>query len=917
MFFNSTAEQQQHPEAGLIPYMVWSIYGFNDADTTRPFFYMSQSIETLIQSPVAQIHAMDALEKTHCFLAVAFRHLDITNENLMRVAHHLDLDDADLFNCLATLGKLDLLISLAKEGRTPKTPKAVNEIFRQATLFNHIDILKHMAQSLADFFPKRIADEHYYAITLASLAGNLDILKYLVECSSDNLSTIIAAGNYLAFAKAAENGHLHVVKYLTESLPNDLTRMLAAANYAALRMAAIQKQVPVVQYLLHYSSVFAHAEMYTNEYQQYTQPFVTEELASLQQRRRAFEELHPNMDFNIEDNNETKLYFYILRNLIRKNDPSLRDDILLLLGIPSVKTLLHRAVTPHEENELVRLALRLGNEMAAELLLKIPAVLALAQQNDHYQDEIRNGVDVRALAQDQESSMRALSTAEQKRLERATNHYAPEINASTVNTIINQLRDTLIVRYKANPAKFIDDAGNTRLLPMSWGSFMAQGFSIEIRSGSLSEHQRALQAYYQHKDHTAFRFLLKPNPWIHKNASYVYVNEAHTELWSTFEDYQPLIAMLFLAATDKNTPACDGHTLETRTEHFINELAYIERAHNWDEKRIVCDTEFNPLTDDLGNVITEEYDNLDADRPSCYSGIKNRLLQSVLGHPLLSLLTTAIVSQKLDELIRDHFQRAIHVGNRETLKQAWQDHTNDDLDYTARQNALQTLKTLNITQAQKKAILQTLAHELNKTYGEQFNDDENFLKKANNLLTLDKHDKSATHATQFAYLEWMQWLEVTPASLNTALGKLKYLHVTPSLRPHLARFIKTVERAFADTPIDLLQKTVEKTYQLLTDNSSSLLEYHKTAKAMRINPNPKLQVLGAIMLTIGALIAIALITTAILGLPLSSFVLAPTIGISALTFGLGSYSLFAGREKRLYKDMNCITEAEEARRGLA
>ena len=77
----------------------------------------------------------------------------------------------------------------------------------------------------------------------------------------------------------------------------------------------------------------------------------------------------------------------MLRNLIRRNDATLQDDIRFLLDIPAVKALVHTAVTANQPNELIRLALTTGNQNAAALLLTIPDVRTLAEQNNFYRTE--------------------------------------------------------------------------------------------------------------------------------------------------------------------------------------------------------------------------------------------------------------------------------------------------------------------------------------------------------------------------------------------------------------------------------------------------------------------------------------------------------------------------------------------------
>ena len=68
---------------------------------------------------------------------------------------------------------------------------------------------------------------------------------------------------------------------------------------------------------------------------------------------------------------ESDLLFYYARQLIRRNDPNLRDELLLLLEIPGVRNRAHRSVQQGQINELLRLSLSANNSMAAELLLDV------------------------------------------------------------------------------------------------------------------------------------------------------------------------------------------------------------------------------------------------------------------------------------------------------------------------------------------------------------------------------------------------------------------------------------------------------------------------------------------------------------------------------------------------------------------
>ncbi|KGP63830.1 hypothetical protein EP47_12430 [Legionella norrlandica] len=104
-------------------------------------------------------------------------------------------------------------------------------------------------------------------------------------------------------------------------------------------MAVQNNQSECIDYLLAQVSCFMHAEEHDWEYgAQYVYPFVTQKLASLHEQYNQLEEEDPNAIFDI-DNEEAKFYFYILRNLIRRNDPALYDEIIFLLSIHQSKIL--------------------------------------------------------------------------------------------------------------------------------------------------------------------------------------------------------------------------------------------------------------------------------------------------------------------------------------------------------------------------------------------------------------------------------------------------------------------------------------------------------------------------------------------------------------------------------------------------
>jgi hypothetical protein len=633
-------------------------------------------------------------------------------------------------------GHLDTLKWLKKQVSSDELMKMIKadnyEAFRRASDNGHLDTLKWLKKQVSsDELMKMIKANNYEAFMMASANGHLDTLEWFKEqVSSDELMKMIRADNYLAFRLMSDTPHPATLSWFKEQAPHELMEMIKADNYKAFHLGYgrgdlvmlnwLKAQLPrnelmelvghlgfsVLYWAEHYCvsatcewilstspDCLAYAEMHEREYGSYTNSFIQNRLADLKTQADALQ--NPNAVFDITDPNEARICFYMIRNLIRRDDRALDDDIRFLLNIPSVKALAHREVTQNKPNELVLLALTTGNREAAEILLAIPAVRELAEANNFYQEETTRGLDLRQLANDRESSMSALTTGEKKQLDVLIKHYQPMLNAANSHHVIDGLREILAERYQENPAKVMVD-GREVSLPLERKAFEA----LQLTG---STYEAALKAYYQHKDHTALRYLSKPNLWMDKDASYVYVTEAGDERWSTFEEYQPLISILALAALDKEMPPTEGHTYEGRVNHFFDELAHIGRAHNWDRSR------------QNKSGVMEEYDDLGGDKPSCYSGVKRRLFQSVIGHPLRSL-DKGTIRQEACEFIQEHFRKLITDDNRGALLKALQELQNEpDFDGSA-------FKNLDINPEKQNSFIAYL----NEKYGEQFTANESY-----------------------------------------------------------------------------------------------------------------------------------------------------------------------------------------------
>lgn len=569
------------------------------------------------------------------------------------------------------------------------------EIFIFSAALGYSDILQYIKDQIpTNEFLELVQADTYKAFRFAAANGYLNTLKWFKEVALEQFQDMIQAEAYDAFIEAANNGHFDILKWFKEEAPDTFQGIVKEYGLWLLIQAVFDKYVNISKWLLHYPYYLAHAESHTHEYESIVLPFIKEQLSVLheEQTNRLIE--HPHEVFNLHDVERAKHCFYIVRHLIRRNERDFDDALRFLLAIPAVRNIAHQALDGGEDNQLLRLAVSIGNHVASSMLLDIEAVRTLAVQHDYYSQEAQGILNLSQLAQDRESSMTALSVGEEKRLASAITRYQPKIKELGATVIMRSLRERLIERYSNNPATITDATNQVITLPYEYEGFKA----LNLQG---TDYENALKAYYQHPDHTALRYLSKPNAWMHPDAAYVLGTQGHA--YANFEDYQPLIALYYLAVLDDEIGNTQGDTRDQRLEHFINELSLIGRAHNWDKTRI-C------------NGQEEEYDDLDADRPSCYSGVKRRLFQSVLGHPLLHLFTADTLLHELRTFARDYFLSVLTKDRKPLLKEAYDEYIMT-LDINEEQAAL--FQSMNIPEHKQKEF-----HEfLTQKYGEQYTQD--------------------------------------------------------------------------------------------------------------------------------------------------------------------------------------------------
>ncbi len=142
--------------------------------------------------------------------------------------------------------------------------------------------------------------------------------------------------------------------------------------------------------------------------QQLIYDYVSLRIKRLRGEKETFESSHPNGVFDVNQG-DALYYFLMLRNLIRRgveriygydtrSAENVSDELRFLLSIPAVCRLAHEAVrvdgdSPGQENELLRLAIRIGNEEASSILMQPPNVRRLTEHHDYCRGEDQGDLD--------------------------------------------------------------------------------------------------------------------------------------------------------------------------------------------------------------------------------------------------------------------------------------------------------------------------------------------------------------------------------------------------------------------------------------------------------------------------------------------------------------------------------------------
>ncbi len=614
-----------------------------------------------------------------------------------------------------------------------KTKRAI-EI---AALHGNIDILEYLVSGL---FPEVVNISHLKkALEIACIKNNIVIVKFILQkfpetqdISFDVLVTIFNKGNvellkyFLStdddgcynfpkivkliqsdsrmLLKACVSGNFAIVEILMAKLPDgsyefqEIIKKISSHDHLIFKTVFhgsknIQNE-KILELLLKVPEVFSYIESQGGVYTKILSLFTQKYLEDLQQEIAKYYEYNPAGVFvlSVED---AKLCYFFIRNAIRNNELA-RVNLLLSIDVadPAEKILAHDA-------ELLKTALSYGRSSIIHRLVEYPEIRIYIENNVAFKDILdESESELLETVLDRESSVIALAPHEQAIWDSIRQHYHDKlIDLGGVKSVFELFKTYLKQCYIEDPI-FVDEIQ----LP----------FEISELEKLRKEHDesfyvKALQGYYTNIYHTAYRYLSKPNPLLSPDALFV---EAEGELrYSLVEPYAETIAYFYLAASDESFACTYGGTVRERINLFIKNISLIARSHNWDPP------------ESGSEVALEEKDDLQGDKPSCFSGVKKRLF-SLPGHSMFDVLSKEKVQEELRYFIRTYYEITFAKLTKEQLTSI--SSAVNLLFYETKEIEPALLKLLSISGDDVSQFIVNLRVK----YGHQFNSFELFARRS-------------------------------------------------------------------------------------------------------------------------------------------------------------------------------------------
>ena len=370
-FRNKEKERSQHPQASLIPYKIWECrdFSFRSYISDDEIMLMQTRAEELISQLDTISFKNDSYLGKRAWLAIAFSHPELSDEVLMQIAKQLTLSDYDLSRIAIIFGKLSFFEKLISQYSDAQIQTMIKlddySTLTETAYHGHLPLLKGLVELTAN--QTEIPDYVFSSMFRdAARSGHLPMMEWLESQAPQKLQTMIKSCDFSAFRFPAGSLNQPVRDWLVRKISTDqLENMLKFNNCEMLKDAMIYGYTTTISYLLQFPCLFSEADKLSrmnpempemrglrNLAERYINPFVTAKLADLHACESQFLSINPTKKFNLDNNQEVQLCFYLLKNLIANHDASLLDEVRFLLSIPAVKHIALTGINPEKPNEL-------------------------------------------------------------------------------------------------------------------------------------------------------------------------------------------------------------------------------------------------------------------------------------------------------------------------------------------------------------------------------------------------------------------------------------------------------------------------------------------------------------------------------------------------------------------------------------
>ena len=385
--------REEHAAAPFIKNIPWSIfsdpYFFNCKITKQGLMRLQGSLEESSQKPESEERPICAI------LSFLFGHREETDQILCEtIRKNAGISDFIVLKAIVATGRASLLKcfiqSMPLQNREKITNDALLDVTRNAINQGDIAMLDAFEELIPSLITKFLHSIYGYCCwEKATSNGHLEMLKYFEKkMQPDAVKEIISQFKFSLYAYGLANPNqlsiLHYFESFVECTPEE---MILSRNAAALNNALSVGQQDIINYFLAYPRVFAVAEKKSHpKIDQFIQ-FQLERWYLAEEERK---KMGGDQCFSSQ---EIELAMLFVRRYIREDSFLAHENLRKLLRIESIAKHMHSSFFPttesddKEPNGLLQLALTRKNISMAKCLLSLPAVRALAKEQNYYQKE--------------------------------------------------------------------------------------------------------------------------------------------------------------------------------------------------------------------------------------------------------------------------------------------------------------------------------------------------------------------------------------------------------------------------------------------------------------------------------------------------------------------------------------------------